>query len=220
MKTVQSSIICFIDFEDNIEENFESMTKIFKDQKINNDRNKLKMLLRLIAGIIDNHYRVNNFFTKVERILLVFKKDIKNFYTNWEIFNIFKSNKRILLFFFQQKIITFDEYIIKTMYSNKYMLENYLLYFLPEIRNLKKEKWFLNLRNKKYDYIVERELPENFLENRIIGENHSSLCKIIRDDLIDDFIFYFNSFMFRWLNIIMIQFKNSVRTHIKNFYPW
>ena len=40
----------------------------------------------------------NYFFYYIEKILLIFKDSIKNHYSNYEIFNIFKSNKKILLF--------------------------------------------------------------------------------------------------------------------------
>ena len=39
-----------------------------------------------------------------------FMKIIKKYYSNAEIFDIFKSNKRLLLFLIEQKLIVFDQY--------------------------------------------------------------------------------------------------------------
>lgn len=37
-----------------------------------------------------------------------------------------------------------------------------------------------------------QDLPENFEENRYNGENENYICKLIREDLIDDFVIYVN----------------------------
>ena len=39
---------------------------------------------------------------------------------------------------------------------------------------------------------ISKEITENFEENRKIGENHNHICKLIRNDLIDEFISYVN----------------------------
>lgn len=65
--------------------------------------------------------------------------------------------------------------IIKRKYDNRY----YPQYFYPEIENfIKDEK---NVQKCS-------ELPENYEEKRLIGENNNPICELIRKDSIDEFI--------------------------------
>ena len=145
------------------------------------------------------HHRFPNFFfSKIERILQFFKKDIRKYFSNSEIFNIFAGNKRILLFLIEQQIIIIDEYISKKIATtDKYIKGNYPQYFHPEIQPFINEEWF-----PKYDPEVEelmdngwveeikKELPENFYEKRKEGENDSKICELIRNDMIDEYVAY------------------------------
>ena len=97
---------------------------------------------------------------------------MKKYFTNSEIFNIFQSNKRILLILFDEKIINIDKYIAAKI-NNKYRI-----YFEPEI----------HLFNEKVD-----KQSESFYDNRKIGENESQICNLIRKDSINEFISYLNT---------------------------
>ena len=62
----------------------------------------------LISKIFKNHYRSNDskcFINKIERIINNYKKKMLLHFSNFEIFQIFKENKRILLFLFEEQII-------------------------------------------------------------------------------------------------------------------
>ena len=74
----------------------------------------LKILLFMIRSISNNFYRKLHFFSKIEKniFFLKKKKKIQQYYSNIEIFLIFKSNKRILLFLFDQKIVILDNQMI------------------------------------------------------------------------------------------------------------
>lgn len=67
---------------------------------------------------------------------------MQQFLTNFQIFNLFKNYKRILLFLFQNKIIAPDQSIINLMEEEYTRKKNkYCLYIYPEIQNLlSKEK--------------------------------------------------------------------------------
>ncbi len=185
IKNIQRNIQYFLDNEEIEEEIFLTLTNIFNDTNVYNNKYKLKLVLHLIAEISNNYHRFGNFFPKIEKILLIFKEKIIFFYPNWEIFNIFKSNKRILLFLIIEKMLVVDEYVIKTLNTSKYLLENYHLYFAPEI------KPYINSTNcLNYELITHfsDNLPQNFNEKRKMGENDSFICGIIRNDLINEFI--------------------------------
>ena len=124
MKKVQSSLLEFLENETNEEENYENFINLIPNQKINEDKHELRLFLRLINEISNNHQRVSNLINKIEKILDQIQKDIKKYFTNSQIFELFKENLRILLFLFQEKIITIDESIVsKNIYRE---------YFAPE----------------------------------------------------------------------------------------
>ena len=194
MKTIHSIIITFLDNEGNVEENFQNTINRFDDHKVHDDRHKIKLLLHLFTKLINNHYRSPNFFNKFERILLYFKGDMKKYFPNWEIFNIFKSNKRILLFLIDEKILFIDKYIINSFLigqnSNKYIDSDYLQYFSLEIQQfVSRNRGF---KKNKLIKSIPKEIPEKFYEDRKHGENNNYICKIIQKDLIDEFIEHVN----------------------------
>ena len=112
MKNIQCSILDFLDCEVTDEEIYQNIINLLNDNKVHGDRQRIKLILHLIAQIIDNHHRLANFFEKIEQILFLFKSDIKKYFRNWEIFSIFKNNKRILLFLIDEKILNVDNHII------------------------------------------------------------------------------------------------------------
>ena len=193
MKKIEISLLDYLDVESNIEEKYQNIKNDFIDMKIQDDKYKLKLFLYLLAQISNYHYRCANFFDKIEKIILYFKGEIKKYYSNSELFHIFNKSKRILLFLFEENLIIFNESIAKTFFTEEYFDANYLQYFLPEIKPYINEKWALKYAyNEKYSNILKEETPTNFYENRKISENDELICKIIRKDLIEDFIIYVN----------------------------
>ncbi|KAK8836069.1 hypothetical protein M9Y10_040025 [Tritrichomonas musculus] len=200
MKKIQKNLIDFLEHGDNNEEQYQNLIQIFEDIKIHDNQFKIKPLLYLILKISNNHHREPAFFSKIEKILLLFKDDIKKYFPNNELFHIFKSNKRLLLFLLEEKIMIFDEFIIKRIVNNeKYIESKYPQYFQPEIQPFINEKWFpkydKNDWRLKYNNWVEdlkKELQDGFYEIRKIGENDDEICKLIQKDLIEEFIIYIN----------------------------
>lgn len=198
MKKTQEYLLRYIEEEENNEEIFENLTNLFKEQNIYSNRLDLKTLLHILNRISKHHHRTTDFFGKIERVFLIFKEKIKNFFTNSEIFTIFKSNKRILLFLFEENIIVMDEYVFKKIEKFKYCIAKYPIYFSPEIKPFINENWF-----PKYDKNdvfhtnawveeIKEDLPDDFYSKRKIGENDNFICQLIRKDLIEDFIIYVN----------------------------
>ena len=104
-QAIQNAILNFIENSDNVEENYQNFITIISDQKIKEDSVELKSLFHLILKISKHHYRTQDFFPKIERILQYFSNEIKNNHSNFEIFNIFKGNKRILLYLIKNDLL-------------------------------------------------------------------------------------------------------------------
>ena len=151
--------------------------------------------MHLISKIENNYHRFPYFFSKIERILLFFKESVKKYFSNSEIFNIFKSNKRILLFLIEQRIIVIDEYIAKKITkTEKFTEAKYPQYFQPEILPFINEYWFpeYDPYTKENEWVeeIKKKLPENFYEKRKEGENDSQISELIRKDMISEFVMY------------------------------
>ena len=190
MQKVYEKILAFIDDETNDGAIFKDLNTTFEDLQINDNQYKLKSILHILSKIVDNHHRPPNFFTSIEQILNFFKDNIKKFFSDWEIFRIFKKNKRILLFLIDEKIITIDEYIFHEIIQPKYVELKYPHYFAPEIRPFINKKSYPI--NKRLIDQINKEIPENFFESRKIGENDGYICQLIRNDEIEEFIQYVN----------------------------
>ena len=188
-KSIQDAFLDFLDDEDNLEINFYNLCKLFEDSKIKNCQHDVRLFLRLLLKVANNHHRCPNFFSKIDRILKYFSDDIKK-YKKDEIFRLFQSNKRLLLFLIEEKILPVDEYFGKQICSNKYLSKEYIRYFAPEIKQFTKEKWFP--KNVLLVREIEEKMPDNFDEMRKNGENCSYLSKLIREDLVKDFIVHVN----------------------------
>lgn len=171
----------FIDNQENTTESFYILQKIFDEKNIKNNKYYLISLFHFIVEIANNHHRNNLFFEKIETIIQFFRNEIKIYFSNYEIFDIFKSNSRILLFCFDEKIIIVDQYIfdqIKKQNSSYYRIFYYLW---PEIKPFIKDKGNIEFNEK---------IPENYYVERKIAENDSYICKLIRNDSIDEFAAY------------------------------
>ena len=199
MKGIEADLLAFLEEgEENKELNFQNLKDNFDKIRIHEDQHTLMSFLHLLTKIADNHHHDPNIFDKIDQILQIFQEDIKKYYKNIEIFNIFKSNKRILLFLIEQKIMIFDKYITKKIVTTEdYIDMKYPQFFKDQIMQFKDEKWFPkneNNQNKEnwIDEIYKDDLPDNYDENRKIGENESYICKMIRDDNVIEFIIYVN----------------------------
>ena len=111
MKSIQKNILDFFEVQENSEEYFQNLNAKIQDLKIHDDSHRLRMFLHILINFSNNHNRQQNFWEKMERLLLLFKKEMLEKFSNNELFNIFDSNKRLLLYLIEEKIITINEYI-------------------------------------------------------------------------------------------------------------
>ena len=195
MKSIQSSLLEFLEEELDVEDKYDNFINLISTQQIIKEKHEFKALLQLIGSIANNHHRAWNFISKVERVLRQFKQDLQKYFSNSEIFDIFKDNKRILLFLLEEKLMAIDEYIFSIMTSDKYVIWNYCEYFRPEIKpfftqeNI--EKYCIknvSLLESEFIERMNKEVEANFYEKRREGLNDDYLCELIRFDKIKEFV--------------------------------
>ncbi|KAK8872241.1 hypothetical protein M9Y10_008007 [Tritrichomonas musculus] len=209
MKEVYRKLLHFIENNDNGDNYFQELIKIIKDYKIPENQNYFKSLLHLIINISNNHHRGPNFFDQIFQILRYFHSEITRYFSNTEIFMIFESNKRLLLFLLDEKLMTMDEAIAYKLKNKKYRNAKYPQYFFTELRDFiqsfkkGKPECLPEQENPRYQkkktqivfpWVDEmtQKLPENYEEKRRIGENDEYICELIRNDSVTDFIKYVN----------------------------
>ena len=190
----------FLEYIDNIEEDsFDSFINYTETQKIRENADKLRIFLSMISIVSNNHHRTPHFIEKIEKILQYFESSIKQSFTNSELFNIFKNNKRILLYLFQKQIITIDKniyYIIKAKQDKA--LTKYQHYFINEIEQIieREQEYIGNLYCYfSIEYIIKeinKICPNISIKSELFeslkkkGENDSYLCSLIRNDSIEE----------------------------------
>lgn len=184
-KKIEEFFVKVLQDQDNIEENFQNLMNFLKEEQKFQNKKDLLLLLKLIMSIADDHQRSINFFQIIEKIINLFKTQIQQFFHNAEIFNIFKSNKRILLFLIKEKILIINNDILKIIKFEQNTSQQYLYYFLPEIKD--SEDIILldeEIQNQKINDF------ELFKKQRLLGENENYICELIRNDLIIEFSNY------------------------------
>lgn len=184
MKTIQNSLLTFLEKEENVQDNYLIFDQLLDHQNIRDNQHELKSVLYILSKISENHHRSPSFFKKIDHILHIFKNEIKKYFSDYEIFNIFKNNKEILLFLLEENTMTMNKYIVDTMSSDyQFKTAKYLHYFYPEVRPFIDS----NLANK-----ILRELPENYENQRKIEYDDNNICTLIQKDLVNEFIEYVN----------------------------
>ena len=128
-KELHSHILNFIENEDNDEDcNLKSLTNYINESNICKNEQDLKDLLYIILNISNNHRRIPDFFDKIIQILRTFLRDIQSFFSDCAIYDIFKSNKLLILLLFENKIIIPSPKLINIIISEKEL--NQLVYSL------------------------------------------------------------------------------------------
>ena len=186
-KELQKKILDFIENESDIEENFQNLQTFLKDNQIKSNKQSTRTLMHLVSRISNNHYQTPDFMSKIEQILKFFSEEIKNYFSNKEIFHFFKDNKRVLLFLFNEKILNPDDYIQGIITNDKYSKRFYPEYFYKEFKSFFSEEYIKKLKQRCPDIEL-----DTYDERRKVGQNDLEICVLIRNDSIEDFIVYLN----------------------------
>ncbi len=174
-KELYELVIQYIDDEsDDKNVVFENLIQLIEEINFDVNHSEFRLLLHLIVQISNNHYRGTNFFAKIEAILSKLK--IKQTFSNSEIFKIFKSNKRILLYLIQSKILEIDQII-----ADQIIDLDYSKFLYTEVKAFIKD-------DKKKEEIENH----SFEADRQMAENDSIIGKLIRADSVEEFIAYVN----------------------------
>lgn len=172
MKSFQSFLLSFLDDEEQSEENYQNMKNIYSSCNFTDNKPELKLFLSLIQKVFHDHHRSSTFYDRIFQALSIFLDDIKKNFSNLEIFNIFKDDKRLLLFLIEKGLLFIDSKIARKMRGGKLYNYAYPIYF--------------GLKNCKED---EKEI---FNKKREIGENDNYICQLIRNDTISEFVAHLN----------------------------
>lgn len=180
MKNIQNDIIDYIDARDPKEE--QRLFDLILLNDIQNDDHLVIELLHMLSSISSNHHRNKYFFTKIEKIILLFKSNIQKM-TKHQLYNIFKNNQNILHFLLKEKLLTADQQFISDILSDQPL--NFQYYFYPEIKS------FIKDENKSDFDFVKKEYdgdPNFFEKSREFGENTNEIAQLIRTDSIEKFV--------------------------------
>ena len=155
------------------EADLQNLIKFIQANDILNDYEEFEHFLRLLLGITSNHHMTPGFFHKIERIFLSILDEIKQTFSNQELFKIFSCNKKIFYFLLDKEVIVYDDII------NEYAITS------DDPAALKYCHFF-------YKENPDQISSENCLQKLQIGENDSYLCSLIRQDSIKEFVQYVN----------------------------
>lgn len=178
LQAIQENLLSFLQSDDELEKDLNNFRQYLDKEKIIDKDNGLIEFLILISNISNNHRRTDNIQRRIEKILLSYKKDIKQNLSNSYLYHIFHTNKLLLIFLFEEKIIDLDSNIIFQLNNFPNENANYPSYFLPETLKSSSPNQQTN------------DFPDNFLYNRKKGENHNYICELIRNDLVSEFVAY------------------------------
>lgn len=165
MKNIKEILLEF--FEDDGDkntqnDNFAKLIQHIADQEIHEKILLLKEFFNLLSKILKNHHRSSTFFQKIEPILKEYVEDIKKF-SNIEIFNFFKCDKRILLFLIEEKILILDKTIAYIMTNPNYLKKLYPHYFFNEIKPFLTESLIEMKTTQTHFYIKENKVKMTLL---------------------------------------------------------
>lgn len=180
MKFLQDQLLSFLGKDEGDQCDYNNLINQTKELQIQNNKHFLKAYLHLISKIADNHYQNNNFYAKIEMIIKIYQDDIQKEISNFDIFNIFKRNKRIIFFLLKEKIIIPDHSIANIISKNKYKERFYPQYFYNEFKSFLTQDFVNPTTFISKDFEFDREK----------GQNDDYICHLIRNDIIDEFISY------------------------------
>ena len=112
-KELYDKLLDYIESSDSEAYDFEILYQIIKSQEILENTKELVYFIELLTSIIDNYHWNHEFFHRSEKILLLLKDNLKQNFSNVEIYKQFKNNKGIILFLIENEVINLDENLVK-----------------------------------------------------------------------------------------------------------
>ena len=185
MEEIQKAILKFIESDNDCDNNYNNITKLLNNLKLSQNPKYLHSVLHIIASISDNHNLKLNCLDKLFKILKYLNADgLISKIPNLTVFNIFKYNKKTLLFLINEHFIEVDNYITRTVNRTIFYAYGYSTFLYPEIKNFICD-------NDPYDY--EKSIKEYYSKNmdkykeRLTFKNIDKINEIILNDSIKEF---------------------------------
>lgn len=194
MKLIHKNILDFVDSDEDLESKYEELGRVLNPTQIKKNKFGLIEILYIILCIANKHYRSYNFFDKIERMLLLLKEDIKNTFTNNEIYDFFQTNNRILLFLLQEKLLTIDKYVHEAIHRNILINNTPYLEINAFMPNENQARYYFSPELDPSEPPVCKDDfdADTFNQKRKNGENDNYICQLIRNDSVHEFIKYVN----------------------------
>ena len=209
MEELQSLVLILLDNSEFDESDYKNLIQFITKHEIQTKKDNLQHFLQILSNIYSKHHRDVGFSSKIEKILLDLQNNIKQTLSNSSLYNIFQSNKGILLFLLNQNILTLDESIFNSIIETRE--ENgvkFCHFFIPEIKKFAEERGIKIDESELFD--LEPDDLVNYEDKRKTGENESYVCALIRQDLVEEFV----SFVTRSNFNLKSQIKKSIyETH-------
>ena len=187
-KELYDNLILFLDNVEENEKDFENLIQKI-NQQYDDGKESFQDFFLLLKNIANNHYLNENIWQKLFKVINNHKDQIKQTLSNSEVFNIFESNKIILLFLFENKILTVDDEIYNELISKIEKNGNrYCHFFYPEIKEFVGDEKSKNIENELLS--INSNIFDCFNEKRHEGQNDSYICNLIRHDSVKEFVSY------------------------------
>ena len=159
MRNIQDIFQDYFDEISNEDDNLDKIIQELGKQNIYLDHQKIVSFLRYPT-----------FSNIITSLLFKIKDQIHEYLTNFELFTIFKKNKLLLLYLFEEKIIIPDEEISKINTFQKYHDKSYPQFFWPEFKS-----FFSEYLNDK----ISKEFEEKGIDIHIHLIKGEKLAKMI-----------------------------------------
>lgn len=189
----------------------QKLLKEFEKQKLLQDSQEFEHFLYLIVNISNNYHLDDEYFDNIKQLLEFLSTQIVKTFSNIEIFNIFSTNKLILLFLFEKNIIYMDDEILNIFLENQDSNGiKYCHFFLPEIQKFIEPDEYKEIENEASKFDPDYNIGYDI--KRHIGQNNSYICELIRADDVINFISY--------VNLNRIRFSSEIKPSIYETNPF
>ena len=187
-KELLEHLLAFIDSsDDNSAVDLQNLNQFIQKEINNSNTEILQILLRFLSNISKNHHRQSNFFPRIEQILLNFKDVIKQNMSDEEIVKYFQQDSQIFVFLIEKQFLTITKNNIPLFYKGQNangLRNSYYIYKFIKDKIGKRKR-------KRVEYDIKTIYSSNmieFEEKCSEGENDTHICRMIRNDQVEEFI--------------------------------
>lgn len=171
---LQNHLFTYIDSEDDSGDEYKNLIKMIDEQHIRQNKKELKEFLLLLNSVSNNYHRTPTFSQRFEQLYKVLSDDIKNHFTNEEIYDLFNDNKLSLYLLTHTNAFTIDSTIGQKIKDKG---SKFFGFFIPEIKPLLDSRF---------------RVQETFDDQRQQLVNDSHITSLMRADSVEEFIKYLN----------------------------